>query len=423
MPHNPRMNDSPHRAPAGDKPTILFVAPFFGRNTSKTLACFARLPDINLGILTQEREARIPPELRRGAAAVAPVQDAQDPKALVEAARRIERKLGRIDRIEAHLEQLQEPVAAARTALSLPGIDANAAHNFRNKNRMKEVLRAAGVPVARQALVHDAEDAHRFIDEVGYPIVLKPVDGQGADDTRRAYDDLSLSTALNALLPSRTRPAQAEEFVIGAEHTCETVMIDGRSVWSSSVRYLPNPLQVIENPWMQYCLLLPREQDEPHLRAFRSTNEAALRALGMRDGLSHMEWFRRPDGSAVVSEVGARPPGANIMTMISAAHDTDTLRLLAELAAYKRWDIPERRFAVGCVFLRAMGGAPTIRRVTGAETLQARLDAQVVEASLPVTGRPRSDHYEGDGYVLLRHPSTRGVLRGMRQVLRTVKVL
>ena len=37
---------------------------------------------------------------------------------------------------------------------------------------------------------------------------------------------------------------------------------------------------------------------------------AALRALGLETGLTHMEWFRRADGSPIVSEVGARPPGA-----------------------------------------------------------------------------------------------------------------
>ena len=39
-------------------------------------------------------------------------------------------------------------------------------------------------------------------------------------------------------------------------------------------------------------------------------NARALAALGMGTGLSHMEWFLRKDGSPVVSEVGARPPGA-----------------------------------------------------------------------------------------------------------------
>ena len=42
--------------------------------------------------------------------------------------------------------------------------------------------------------------------------------------------------------------------------------------------------------------------------AIMSVNQA-LGALGMGTGLTHMEWFLRADGSAIVSEVGARPPG------------------------------------------------------------------------------------------------------------------
>ena len=38
-------------------------------------------------------------------------------------------------------------------------------------------------------------------------------------------------------------------------------------------------------------------------------HRGTLRALGLRTGFTHMEWFRRPDGSVAVSEVAARPNG------------------------------------------------------------------------------------------------------------------
>ena len=56
--------------------------------------------------------------------------------------------------------------------------------------------------------------------------------------------------------------SQAEEFVRGREHTCETVTIAGKPVWRSGTRYYPGPLEVLENPWIQYCVLLPLEADE-----------------------------------------------------------------------------------------------------------------------------------------------------------------
>jgi biotin carboxylase len=402
---------------------VAFVAPHFGVNTQRGLQCLADLTDVKLGVITQEPSARLPASLRKRLVAHCHVDDAADSRQIAAAARSLTSQWGRLDRLESYLELLQVPVAEARDALGLAGIGGEVARNFRDKNRMKEVLRAAGVPVARQALVRDAADARDFAKEVGFPIVLKPLAGQGAEHTHRVADDVALSSALDALLPSATSPVQAEEFIVGAEHTFETVTIAGRSHWSSSVQYLPSPLKVLENPWMQYCLLLPREMDLPHVRAFAATNEKALAALGLQDGFSHMEWFLRADGSPVVSEVGARPPGANIMQLLAAAHDADPLSALARLVAHREWEMPPRRFAAGCVFLRAMGDARVVRSVKGARAMRARLGTTFVDQKLPKPAQPRSSGYEGDGWVIVRHADTKGAIAAMRTVLEMIRVV
>ena len=61
----------------------------------------------------------------------------------------------------------------------------------------------------------------------------------------------------------------------------------------------------------------------------RAAGHRALAALGMGTGLSHTEWFRRADGSIAISEVGARPPGAQFTTLMSYAHDVDFYRACA----------------------------------------------------------------------------------------------
>lgn len=402
---------------------VALVAPHFGENMRHCLRCFADLPDTRVGVLSHEPEERLPPELRGRLAGYRRVGDCSDGKQLAEGARGLRDAWGRLDRLEGYLEMLQVPIAEARDELDVDGMRAEAARNFRDKNRMKEVLRKAGVPVARQALVRSGDDARAFVQEVGYPIVLKPLAGLGARNTQRAHDETSLASALNALLPSANNPAQAEEFVQGEEHTFETVTIGGQPVWSSSTEYLPGPLKVIENPWMQYALILPRETDLPHVQAFAPVNAKALAALGMQNGLSHMEWFLRADGSAVVSEVGARPPGANIMPLLAAAHGADPWAAWARLMVHRTWQLPPRRFASGSVFLRAMGGGETVRAVDGIAALRSRLGPALFDMKVPQAGVPRSQHYEGDGWVVVHHPETKGVVAAMRTVLETVRVV
>jgi biotin carboxylase len=404
-------------------PHVVLVAPFFSDVMRHCVRCFLDLHDTQVALLTQEPLERVPAEWRQRLAACERIGDPADHRHIVAGAEAVRARLGRIDRLEGYLEMLQVPIAEARDALGVDGMRGEIARNCRDKNRMKEVLRKAGVPVARQALVHSADDARTFVRQVGYPIVLKPLAGFGARNTQRVTDEASLAAALAALQPTAAHPAQAEEFVQGEEHTFEAVVLGGQVVWSSSTTYVPRPLQVLENAWMQYAVILPREMHPEHVRAFAPVNAKALQALGVQHGLSHMEWFLREDGSPVVSEVGARPPGANIMPLLQAAHGADPWAAWAHLMVHGRWQFPERRFAAGTVFLRAKGGGPVVRGVEGFAAVQQRLGAALVDAKLPQPGQPRSQHYEGDGFVLVRHAETKGVVQALRTVLETVTIV
>lgn len=400
---------------------VVLVAPYLGGNMVHCIECFSAL-DVRLGLVTREPEERIPPSLRARLAGHYKVSSTADPDQLYGAVRAYQKEWGTVDRLEGYLEQLQVPIAQARDACGIDGLGGEAAKNFRDKNRMKDVLRKAGIPVARQARVTGPDDALRFVGQVGYPIVLKPVDGAGAANTMRVTDEEELYVALERLLPSEAAPVQAEEFVKGEEHTFEAVTLGGKPVWHSSTYYLPGPLAVLENPWMQYCLLLPRERTQPHVETFRETNARALTALGMVNGLSHMEWFLTRDGRALVSEVGARPPGANIMTINGHAHDVDMWAMWARLQVERVWEVPERKYAVGCAFLRAQGRGTSIGRVSGIEAAQERVGALVVDHKLPESGKPRSAHYEGDGWVIVRHPDTQTVVEALRVLVTTITI-
>ena len=46
-----------------------------------------------------------------------------------------------------------------------------------NKEQTKKMLDDASIPVAKGDICYDEEDLQETIDEIGYPIVLKPLDG------------------------------------------------------------------------------------------------------------------------------------------------------------------------------------------------------------------------------------------------------
>jgi len=397
---------------------VLFIAPYFAGNTLYCMKLLAALPDVRLGIVTHEPASRLPDRRIRHFK----VSDCLDADQLIVAGRAFQKEWGRVDRLIGFMEQMQLPNAVAREALGIAGMKAVAARRFRDKNEMKSTLRAAGLPVARQRLLRSAEDALSFIGEVGYPIVVKPLAGLGSKATMRVSSEEELYAALGLLLPTPASPVQAEEFVQGSEHTFEAVTIGGQPVWHSTSYYLPGPLQVIENPWMQYCVLLPREQLPAHARPFHPLNTAALAALGMKTGLSHMEWFIRPDGSPVISEVGARPPGVQLMPMMGYAHGVDMYDKWIRLMVYGTFEMPPRQHAVGCAFFRAQGRGNVIKSVRGVEAARAQVGGALIEARFPRVGQPRSEHYEGEGWAIVRHPETRGVVDALRTLITTVQV-
>ena len=402
-------------------PFVIFAAPWFTENAVRFIGATAGVPGVRLAVVSLEPQELLPPRLRERIVAHWRVEDIFDPEQLAHAARQLSKHRGPVHRFYGAYEQLQVPLAEARELLGVEGMSAEAARNFRDKSRMKNLLREAGVPCARHALVRGEAEGRVFAEEVGFPVVVKPPAGAGAEGTFRADGEAALAEALRKSAPSPERPVLMEEFITGDEHSLETISVGGRAVWHSLTHYYPTPLEVVRNPWIQWRILLPREVDDARYDDIRAAGARALEALGMRTGLTHLEWFRRADGSVAVSEVGARPPGAQIPTLVSRAHDFDFLHAWARVMVYGEFEPPERRYAAGIAFLRGQGGG-RVKAVHGLEQAGRELGDLVTDVKIPQPGQEASPSYEGEGYVILRHPETAVVERALMRVISLIRV-
>src|SRR5262249_50607195 len=248
--------------------TAGFVAPYLLDTTTRFVEAAARLPDTRLGLITCEPEDRLPPQLRQHLSGHWRIDDPLHEGQIAAAGRGVPRQLGPVERLLAVLEQLQVPLAQVREHLGIPGMDPVTANNFRDKAQMKTVLRAAGVPCARHKLAVSAGDALEFAERVGFPLVVKTPAGTGRKRPFRA-DAADLNAWLDTVPPTPDRPAQMEEFLTGDEGSYDSVMVDGRVVWDSVSNYLPTPLEVLRNPWMQWVVLLPRDIGGPEYAGIR----------------------------------------------------------------------------------------------------------------------------------------------------------
>ncbi|MBK9032301.1 MAG: ATP-grasp domain-containing protein [Myxococcales bacterium] len=398
---------------------VVFAAPFPLETTMRFARAVARLAGVRLLGIVQE-----PPrgDDARLYADVVVVDDGLDTAQLLAAARTLARRHGPLHRVLGILEPLQVQLAEVRTALGVAGPTPATADLFRDKARMKDELRRHDLPCARHALIRTWADAEAFVAQVGLPLVLKPQAGMGCKSTWRISSADELRAALKALHAGPDHPALAEEFLRGREYSFETITIGGQVVFQSCSRYYPTPLEVMETPWIQWAVVLPRDIDGPEFADARALGVQTVAALGLDTGMTHMEWFRRDDGTLAIGEIAARPPGAHIVLANGYAHDADLYRAWARAVVDEAFDGPwPRRYAVGVAYLRGVGRG-RVRAVHGVDRANQLVGHLAVESRLPKPGTPRADSYEGDGYIVVRDPDTEVVKRAVSTIIETIQI-
>lgn len=398
---------------------VVFVAPFAMDATLRFARGLASLQNVRLLGVFQKGPSGAE---RAQFADVVEVDDALNPGSIAAGVRALKARHGAPFRITGILEPLQTPLAIVRREFNVAGPDPETAERFREKALMKDTLRKHGLPCARHRLLTSPSDAAGFMEQVGFPMVLKPPAGAGCKSTWRIDDRQTLMDVLNQLRPSAAEPVLAEEFLRGEEGSCEMVVLGGRVRVHSISHYMPGPLEVMRSAWIQWVCLLPKNISDPVHDEIARLGQRTVTALGLDDGVAHMEWFRRDDGSLAIGEIAARPPGGQLAMMTGLVHDADIYRTWARAVVDSEFDGPwQRRYAAATVFLRGMGRG-RVTRVDGLDEVHRSVGALVVEAKIPTVGDPKSDSYEGEGYIVLRHQNEAVLRDAVRSVLNTVRV-
>ncbi len=310
-----------------------------------------------------------------------------------------------LDSVECLWEPYMVLAARVRETLGLPGLTVEQTIPFRDKERMKQLLDAAGLRTPWHVAATSVAEVWAAAERVGYPLIVKPIDGAGSADTYRADSAAELDSVLPMI---RHVPlVSVEEFVDGEEFTYDTICAGGQILVENICQYHPRPLLTKMHEWISPVTLALRDLDAPGLAGGRQLGQAVIGALGFRDGFTHMEWYRKADGEVVFGEIGARPPGARTVDVMNYATDADLFTGWAEAVTHGRISQPVvRHYNAASIFKRA-SGAGRIVDVAGLDALLAEYGEHVVAIDLLPIGAPRRDWRAtliGDGMVIIRHP-------------------
>ncbi|MEM1007805.1 MAG: ATP-grasp domain-containing protein, partial [Myxococcota bacterium] len=310
-----------------------------------------------------------------------------------------------IDRLEALWEILVLTAAKLREHLNIPGMSVDTVLGFRDKQLMKERIAQAGLRVPKAHKAHTVQQVYEAIREIGYPLILKPISGAGSADTYRIEHEQHLEQTLPKLRHVPT--VSVEEFVAGEEFTFDTLCIDGDIVYMNIAQYLPKPLEARSNEWISPVIITVRNLEQPKLQRGIELGKGVLKALNMGTGLTHMEWFLRPDGEAVFGEIGCRPGGAHLVDQMNYTNDTDLFREWARAVCWKHSQVSTTRLYNTAIIFKRAQGRGIIRHIQGKYEFLRRFHPWVCTEQLLSEGAPRRNWKQtllSDGFLIIRHP-------------------
>ena len=228
-------------------------------------------------------------------------------------------------------------VAAVTERLGLPSIGTEVALGMTNKLVMRRRLAGAGVPQPPFAGLASAADVEAALAAVPLPAVLKPSDSGGQRGLFRIETRGELERDLPAALAeSPTGEAILEGFVEGLELNGIVIARSGEPVPVTLSDRLRPPGIGFGVGWIH---VYPARLGPEQLALSEHVAAAAVRALGLRDGIAFPQLIASPDGGVAVVEVAARIPGGQMADLVRHAVGVDLVEVALRQALGE--DVPD----------------------------------------------------------------------------------
>ena len=252
-------------------------------------------------------------------------------------------KYGKIDWLESNNEYWLERDAKLRTEFHITsGFQEEDMIRTRYKSGMKAYYAKAGIPTARYHLVNDRQAALDFAHLVGYPVVVKPDNGVGANATYKLRSDEDMdyffATKDNSI------GFIMEEFVNGEVRTYDAIIDSkGEPVFESGNVTCDSLMDVV-NEAKDSIFYIVKELPEVMKELGRKT----VKAFGVKSRFVHFEYFvLKADqeglgkkGDIFGLEVNMRPPGGYAPELANFANSVDVYKIWADMIAYDSTLVP-----------------------------------------------------------------------------------
>ncbi len=219
--------------------------------------------------------------------------------------------------------------ARLRELAGIRGQHWDSAFAYRNKPAMKACLRHANIATPEFALIHLAVDVQAFVEEHGYPVVIKPIDSSGSVNTWVIRNECEVQAFYDHGMGPRM---EIETFVEGQMYHIDGLIHNFAPVFTCPSTYVNDCLAWKRNDPVGSYLLMSDHPLRTRLTDF--THEIIKGMPPVQTSAFHAEIFHTTNDQFVVCEIASRSPGGLIVQSIEMATgvnlDREWLRAVCE---------------------------------------------------------------------------------------------
>ena len=244
-------------------------------------------------------------------------------------------KYGKIDRFESMNEHWLELEARIRTDFNIDGFKSHQVQDIRRKSRMKHFFKMSSVKTISYMDKLTPGKVKKFVKNYGYPIIVKPDKGSGANLTYKISSDQELENFFSDV-PQEVEFI-AEEYIDGIIVTYDGLIgRDGDILMESSTVNEKSIMEAVNADDHVYYINLMEVPEE-----VRNAGRKIIRTFNIGERFFHLELFKsKKNGEIMALEINMRPPGAWITDSINFTHDMDIYREWANMVVNGRVDGP-----------------------------------------------------------------------------------
>ena len=282
----------------------------------------------------------------------------------------------RVDGVVAVDDDTAVVAAAIAQQLGLRGNPVAAARAARDKHEQRQLLAAAGGAVPRFELLTSTADPEPVARRTAYPCVLKPLRLSASRGVIRADTPAEFVAAfarIKRILEQAecgSRSLLVEGFVPGHEVAVEG-LVTGGALRVLALFDKPDPL---DGPFFEETIYVtPSRLTPPAQQAIAACAQAAVDALGLREGPIHAE-IRHNDQGAWLIELAARPIGGRCSGALrfgTGGSGASLEEIIIRHALGMELPALEREQQASGVMMIPVPGAGVLRDVRGIAAAQA----------------------------------------------------